>query len=256
MAKITNKSTVTSKYSLPDGSQLNAQTESNVSQTENMSVSLVKERSSLRAYGLPGDEIKQTIKFTNNSDYDITNATVTDMISANATCKAGSVYINDSPSPDSNPLAGIALSSPIAKSGGIATITYDLVVDDQPTTDLTTAQATIEYSVAERDDMSEKTNQAEITIETQKLKIEKTSDREAVTSGEQLMFQNVITNEGTLKNTDITFKDDLPAETEFIADSVTINDVAKPGLNPTTGISLEDLAPGAKVTVSFLVKVK
>lgn len=255
MAKITNTSTVTSKYSLPDGSQHNAETNSNTSQTENMTLSLQKERSSERDFGMPGDEIKQTIKLTNNSDYDITNATVTDAISANATFKTGSVYINDIPSQDANPITGISLAT-IAKTGGIATITYDLVIDNEPTTDVINAQSTIAYTVAERDDLSEKTNQIEISIETQKMTIEMTSDKSAVIAGDTLLFQNVITNEGNLSNTDITFKNELPSEVSFIPGSVTIDDAEQESFDPTIGFKINDMDPGSKITVKFSVKVK
>lgn len=256
MAKITNTSTITSKYSLPDGSQRSSQTSSNTSETENMTLSLLKVRTTEHEFGLPGEEIKQTITLTNNSSYEISDVTITDLISANATVKPGSVTINGVSSPTSDPIAGISLPDPISESGGVATITYILVIDEQPTTDLTTAQATITYSVAERDGLTEKTNQNEIAIEQQKMKITMTSDKSAVISGDQMLLQNVITNEGNLTNTEITFKSELPAETSFISGSVTIDGVEKSSLDPTVGFPLEDMAPGANVTVNFSVLVK
>lgn len=255
MAKIINSSTVTSKYTLPDGTQHNSQTNSNTSQTENMTLSLIKERSTERDFGMPKDEIKQTIKFTNNSDYDITNAIITDSISANATFKEGSVYINDVSFPTANPITGITLSDPISQSGGIVTITYVLVIDSEPTTDLTSAQATIVYSVAERDNLTETTNTNEISIEQQKLTIEMTSNKSAVVSGETLLFQNVITNNGNLANTDIMFKNDLPSETTFVVGSVLIDEEEKTSYDPTVGFSLGDMLPGATVTIKYSVTV-
>lgn len=255
MAKITNTSTVTSKYSLPDGSQRSSQVNSNTSETENMTLSLLKERSTEQTYGLPGDEIKQTIKLTNNSSYDITDVTVTDTISANATFKAGSVTINDTPSADANPLTGIEIDQ-IAQSGGVATITYILVIDDVPTTDLTSAQATINYTVAERDNLIETTNKNEISIESQKMTIEMTSDKSAVISGDTLIFQSVITNAGNLANTDIVFKSELSEELIFVAESVAVDGVTKTSLDPTVGFALDDMQPGAKTTINFSAKVK
>lgn len=255
MAKITNISTVTSKYSLPDGTQRNSLTNSNTSETENMTLSLLKERSTERNFGLAGDEIKQTIKLTNNSTYGITDVTVTDAISANATYKVGSVYINGTPSPDSDPTAGITLDQ-IDQSGGEAIITYDLVIDNNPTTDLTSAQATIVYTVAERDNLSEKTNKNDIEIETQSIVIEMNSDKAAVISGDTLTFQNVIKNEGSLPNTDIVFKSELPEELSFISDSVTIDGETKSALDPTTGFPLDDMQPGTTTTVNFSATVR
>lgn len=255
MAKITNTSTVTSKYSLPDGSQRSSQVNSNTSETENMTLSLLKERSTEQTYGLPGDEIKQTIKLTNNSSYDITDVTVTDTISANATFKVGSVTINDIPSTDANPLIGIKIDQ-IAQSGGVATITYTLVIDDTPTTDLTSAQATINYTVAERDNLIETTNKNEISIESQKMTVEMTSDKSAVISGDTIIFQSVITNAGNLANTDIIFKSELSEELIFVTDTVTIDGVTKTSRDPTAGFPLDDMQPGAKTTISFSAKVK
>lgn len=255
MAKITNTSTVTSKYSLPDGSQRSSQVNSNTSETENMTLSLLKERSTEQTYGLPGDEIKQTIKLTNNSSYDITDVTVTDSIGANATFKAGSVTINDTPSADANPLTGIEIDQ-IAQSGGVATITYILVIDDAPSTDQISAQATINYTVAERDNLIETTNKNEISIELQKITIEMTSDKSAVISGDTLIFQSVVTNAGNLANTDIVFKSELSEELIFVAESVAIDGVTKTSLDPTVGFPLDDMQPGAKTTINFSAKVK
>ena len=95
----------------------------------------------------------------------------------------------------------------------------------------------------------------EINISNNVITIDKTSDISAVVSGQILTFQNVITNKGALKNTEITFKDELPDGTNFVEGSVEIDGVSQPTFDPVAGFMIKDLNVGDEVTVSFKVKV-
>lgn len=89
--KITNQSNLTSQITLPDDTTEQVSTDSNISETENMTTSFLKVKSSAKTYAKPNEEVEQTIVLTNNSEYDIFDVSIIDTISVGATFKEGSV---------------------------------------------------------------------------------------------------------------------------------------------------------------------
>lgn len=254
MAKITNQSTLTSRYELPDSTQQDSTTKSNIASTENMTTSFLKERESAKDFGMPKDEIMQTITLTNNSELAITDITVVDTISEGATFKAGSVTIDDVPQADADPTTGITLENDLAPSASCV-IKYYLVMADEPVQSEVTCSSEITYSVGSAVGLVEETEETTISTESQKITITKTANKQAVISGDIITYTHEIKNEGSLNNTNLFFKDEIPFETQFVADSVKIDNVAKAGLNPVTGFDLEDLAVNQTIVVEFQVTV-
>ncbi len=255
MSKIENQSVLTSKYQLPDLSEKELETKSTISSTEYMTDSFKKVRTSAKSYGMADEEIIQTLTLTNDSEYDITVTDIKETISEAGSYKPGSVTVDGVEKPDFDLMAGFALENPITKNGGETVITYVLTISDAPSTDIVNAQSAITYSVNERDDLKENSNTVDISIVTEKLVFTKTSDKSAVIKGETLVFMHEIKNEGTTKNTELFFKDELPAGVTFDAGSVKINEVVNADADPATGFSLGDLDVGATVKVEFSVTV-
>lgn len=231
------------------------QTQSNESSTENMTTSFIKEKSSASEFGSPKEEILQTLKLTNNSEYTINEVKVTDTISEDGTFKTGTVAIDGDVKADADITKGVTLENPI-DAGESVTLTYTLVVNDSPTSDIINIVSEIEYKVNEDLNFTERTDVTSIEIRTNEITIVKTSNQSAVVKGDKLMFQNVITNNGQYVNTDIFFKDDIPAETSFVVGSVKINNELKEELDPTVGFNLQDMNAGDEITVTFEVEVK
>lgn len=254
MSKILNTSKVTSKYTLPDQSEQESTVESNESSTEYMTDSLQKIRDSAKPFGAPGEEIEQTLTLQNDSPYEISNITVKDIIGEGATAKAGSVKIDDVEQASFDPVTGFVLPESL-QANGKTVITYTLVVNSNPTANKISLQSDITYDVLEVEGLNEKSNAVELTVSYNQIVIEKTSNVTAVISGQTLTFQNVIKNLGNIKNTEVVFTDDIPQGTQFVENSVTIDGEKKEGLNPATGISLNDLDPNAVITVTFNVTV-
>ena len=253
MAKITNISQVTSKYELPDQSIKGSDVKSNESSTENMTTSFIKLRTSAKDYGEPNEEIEQTITLTNNSEYTITSINIKDTIGAGATFKAGSVTINEESKPNEDIVTGINLEDITAS--GVTIIKYLLVVDASPTVERVDSYSTITYSVNETTDLEENSNTTNLNLSKNMIVITKTSDKSVVIKGQKIKFQNVITNTGNLKNTDVEFKDPIPEGTTFVNGSVMVNGVVQGGSNPSVGFKIDDLEPNATVTVTFEVTV-
>lgn len=254
MAKITNQSTLTSRYQLPDSSQQENESKSNIVSTENMTTSFLKERESAKTFGLPNDEILQTIKLTNNSDYPISNCTVTDTISAGASFKAGTVTVDGVTRADDDPTVGITLGSDLAPTK-VCTIQYTLLMADEPAGADVTVTSEVSYDAGGQTGLIEDTNETTIEVESQKVVIEKSADKQAVIAGETITYTHIIKNEGSLKNVNLFFKDEIPIETQFVSNSVTIDGTPQTTYDPVTGFALDDLEAGQSITVEFRVNV-
>ncbi|MBQ0017145.1 MAG: DUF11 domain-containing protein [Clostridiales bacterium] len=252
--KITNQSNLASKITLPDDTEQEVSTDSNISETENMTTSFLKVKSSAKEFAQPKEEVEQTITLTNNSEYDITDISIVDTLSTGATFKEGSVYIDDVSYPDYDIITGFTLPSDITTTSSIE-IRYTIVVDETPAVDSITNTAEITYSVNEAVDLVENTNTVQIALVNNVITITKTSNASAVISGQTLTFQNVIKNEGNTKNTNLVFKDPIPEGTTFVSGSVKIDGTTYADYNPETGFSLPDLDPQDTITILFDVLI-
>lgn len=83
----------------------------------------------------------------------------------------------------------------------------------------------------------------------------KSVDKAFAQLGDTLTYTIVLTNSGNVAAETVFFSDPIPGATGFVPNSVTINAVNQPGLNPVPGFNLPDIAPGGSVTVTFQVTV-
>ncbi len=255
MAKITNQSEVTSKYTLPDQSIHENKVTSNLSTTENLSESFIKQRTSSKEFATPQEEILQTLTLTNQSEYEMTNIFIKEQLEGDATFVDGSVEINDVPYQNFNITIGFTLPDTLP-TNQTQTIKFKIKISDKPEKDVVNMQSQIKYDVNERENIEEYSNAVSVQISTEKLEIVKESTKTIVVAGDTLTFVNTITNTGTLVNTEIKFVDNLPQEVEFINGTVKIDEEVQASFDPTVGFNLKDLNPGDKVVVKFDVKVK
>jgi uncharacterized repeat protein (TIGR01451 family) len=80
-------------------------------------------------------------------------------------------------------------------------------------------------------------------------------NRGAVLPGDTLGYSVTVTNAGTLAARGTTLRDAVPAATQLVAGSLTVNGAAAPDPSGLVVASLGDLAPGATATVRFRVRV-
>lgn len=253
MSKISNQSQITSKFTLPDMSERENISKSNIVSTENMSVSFKKEKVSEKNFAVVGDEVLQTITLTNESEFEIKNIGVQEEISSGGEFKTGSVIINNVKSDTANIVDGFSLQSPLSPNETL-TITYILIANESANQQIT-AVTKLNY-VVDNLNFSENTQSISIDVLNEQITIIQSANKIAVITGETIIFENIITNEGTIENTDIVYQNILPQELEFVENSVQINDEIKQGLNPNSGFNLENLAPKASVNVKFNALVK
>ncbi len=255
MAKIENQSKVTSKYQLPDMTEKEAETLSNISSTENMTTSFLKTRISAKDSAEPKGEIVQTITLTNNSEFQIFDITVKETINdpLGKNQKVDSLMVDGIARPGEDIFTGISLD-PIEKNES-RTITYTLVIAEQPAQDMLKLKTEITYSVNEVTNLKEYTNESDISVVEAVITINKTSDVTAVVEGGTITFVHEIKNEGNTKHTDLFFSDQLPQGVTFVAGSVTIDDVQQESFDPVAGFNLGDLDVLKSIVVKFSVTV-
>lgn len=140
---ITNQSNITSKFVLPDQSEQENSSDSNISSTENMTETFEKVKSYAKEYAMPGEAITQTLVLTNNSEYDVTMVNITDRLSEGATFKAGSVEIDGTPYEEYDPETGFELPEDITGGGGSTTVTFAIVIDEGTSVESITDTATM-----------------------------------------------------------------------------------------------------------------
>lgn len=254
MAKIINQSRITSKYTLPDQTEMESEVKSNTTITENMTSAFQKARYSNKNFGEPNEEIMQTITLHNGSDYPISNIKITDTIGSGVSFKQGSVEIDNTKFENYNIVDGITLSSDLQPNDEID-ISYYIIVDSAPTVASAEIFSTIEYTV-QNETFSEQTNTSEIQISVGKISITKSVDKQVAISGDHLKFTHILKNEGNLSFTDIMFYDPLPQGIIFVNDSVRINNKVMAGYNPISGFSVEDISPNQEITITFEVEVE
>lgn len=252
--KITNQSTLSSKITLPDSSTEAIETKSNILNTENMTTSFLKEKTSTKNFARAGENVEISLKLTNNSDYDITDINILDTISSGASFFSGSVSIDSVSYASYDPTVGFQLSNPLP-AGQTTTIKYSIIIDENITTSQVETSSHLTYSVNNTQNLVEDSNTLDIEIINNEIVLTKTSDKSAVISGQSLTYIIEIKNEGNVKNTNLIFSDPIPSGVSFIPESVTIDDLPFKDANPNDGFALPDLEANKSMIIKFNVTV-
>lgn len=253
MASITNTSNIVSKYTLPDMTEVISTSDSNSTETQVIEVDFTARRTGSMDIVMGGSVVNQTITLNNNSEYDITDITVLDTITEGATFNPKSLQIDMVSYVDFDPTKGFTLKSGI-RAGSSATITYKLTVSDSASADIKTT-SNVTFSANGAVGITTTSNTLTLAIANQSIKMEMENSKSAVIKGDTLMYQVVIINDGNLRNSQLTFRDDLPDKVQFVEGTVKVDDVAKTDANPVTGISLGGLDPNQQIKLSFDVLI-
>lgn len=254
---IQNQSNVTFKYIRPDQSVVSGDQDSNIVKTEILTYAVTRVKSSDKAALGEGENARQKVVVTNNSAALLREVSFQDAMSPEATYVPGSVSVNGVAQPAYDPYAGFVLSD--IPSGGNATVEYSILSNNPKTGDVVTNRGSLNYTVDDpvRGPVSylEETNLIAIPLYSARISVKKSVDKGYATAGEKLRYTSVVTNTGSLNQTDLQFKDAIPAGTSFVAGSVKIDGVSYPAYDPSVGFALGNLAAGASVTVEFEVTV-
>lgn len=203
-----------------------------------------------------GDTIFIETIVVNNTAEEMYDIDILDNVSDGAVFKEGSFKYDGVHYDDFDPTLGFSIGGPLSASGGTVTYSYELVCNDnlEGITEITLDTiASVEVAGRYEDFYSNELIFAVLNL-VNDVVVEKLASTTAVRAGDEISYVVTISNNGSLKNTDVHFVDLLPQGVTFVENSVKIDGVEKAGFNPS-GFDLDDLTAGKVVKVEYKVKV-
>ncbi|WP_346988814.1 DUF11 domain-containing protein, partial [Bacillus sp. SW7] len=205
-----------------------------------------------------GGTILYISEVKNIGNVDAINIIFTDAIPAGTTFVPDSVTINGVLQPDVNPENGIPIGTIPPSSS--KTILFQVQTNNPPneTEIVNQSSATYQYvSIPTAPPVNRSANSNIVTTSLQNANIisVKSADVNFVSIGQMITYTNTLQNIGTVPANNIVFIDNIPEGTIFIEDSLAINNVIQPGLNPENGVTLGTIQPNETVTISFQVQL-
>lgn len=252
MDQIFNQAEINYQYRIdPAGPDIEGQQSSNITETDFVNGSLLMNKSVDQEYGTLGDILTYTINVENNGNVDITNIVFNDLVPSGATFVTGSVVVDGVNQPTYDPNTGFPLSDLVVSD--TAEVLFQIEVTSLPTpnTLINKATTTFDYVVETTVSGFSESNEVTTTINVANITAVKTANATAVRSGDTLTYNVVITNEGNIDATSVTFTDVVPVELTFVPGSVIIDSVSQPTYDPNIGFNLGTIPSSGVVTVVF-----
>lgn len=216
---------------------------------------------SLKAVNAPqattGDILTYTITLENTGNIPTTNLLFSDMIPEGTTFVENSFTLNGTAILGANPNAGVTLPNLAANATHL--ISFQILINDSFSRQSITNQSNTTYTIQPDPGQPPitETSTSNIVITNfvlAQLTVIKTSNPITVDIGGTILYISEVKNIGNVDAINITFTDAIPAGTTFVPDSVTINGVLQPGVNPENGIPIETIPPNSSKTILFQVQ--
>ena len=254
---ITNQSNLTFDSVLPDGGTQPGSIDSNIVQTEIITYSFTKVKSTADAFIREGEQTTQSVLFTNSSQHPLTGLQFTDTLGSGASFLASSVFINNVSFPGYDLNIGFPL--PDMMPGDVTKVDYTVLADNPKTQDNVSNFATVQYNVTDPISgprtITENSNTVNFAVISTNISNVKTVDKAIAKQGDTLKYTSTLTNNGSVLATNLLFTDTLQSGISFVENSVYINGVNYPGYNPNSSFALPDLNVGQSHIVEFTVTV-
>lgn len=251
---IHNTAYLSSKISDEQGLQVDVSTKSNVFIVNNLNTDFIVKKQFPKNWVIADETIKVTTTITNNTNITISDIFVQDELSEDATFVEGSVILGSQSFPEYNPITGFNFQTTIGPMGGEFDMTYDIKVNKYPNQNNITSSTTVNFSI-DSAPFSIKSNEASVQILDNEITLSKSANTRVVKTGDEITYTILVSNDGTVTNTNVMFKDAIPQGTTFVENSVKLDGETKEGYNPETGFELKNLNAGDSVSVEFRVKV-
>ncbi|MBE7118932.1 DUF11 domain-containing protein [Bacillus cereus] len=205
-----------------------------------------------------GGTILYISEVKNIGNVDAINIIFTDSIPAGTTFVPDSVTINGVLQPDVNPENGVPIGTIAANSS--KTILFQVQTNNPPNETEIVNQSSANYqyvSIPTAPPVNRSANSNIVTTSLQNANIisVKSADVTFVAIGQNITYTNTLQNIGTVPANNTVFIDNIPEGTIFIEDSLSINNVIQPGVNPENGVTLGTIQPNETVTISFQVQL-
>ncbi|MCU5075891.1 cell surface protein, partial [Bacillus paranthracis] len=256
---ITNQSSTTFQYmydaSKPIVTQMVA---SNTVQTTINNASIAATKSADKQFANVNDIITYTTTLTNNGNTLASNVIFTDVIPNGTSFIPNSVTVNGNTLPNVNPASGIAID-PINPNAN-TTISFQVQVNSIPNPNPIPNQSNTTYQYVVDPNLppvSTNTLSNVITIQINNATIVATKSVNTPTAaiGDIVTYTIAVTNTGNIPASATVLTDGFGAGASFIQNSVTINNVPQPGLDPSLGVHLADISPGDTIFITFQAQI-
>ncbi|WP_255374485.1 hypothetical protein [Cohnella sp. OV330] len=215
------------------------------------SLTLTKSASATRT--TVGDTFTYFVTATNAGNA-AAQTTITDPLPPSLTFQTNSVLVGDTPTPGVSPATGIPLA---VGPGQTVVVSFVVTINSLPPSQRLDNQASASYTYALPDGRqipgSAASNTLSVPVSAPDVRVVKAVAPASGIVGDTLTFSAVVTNNGIAAVNNVVFSDPLPANVSFVPGSVRVGGAARPSANPSSGISIGALAPGASATVTFEV---
>ncbi|WOA59008.1 DUF7507 domain-containing protein [Bacillus mycoides] len=256
---ITNQSGTTFQYTYdPSKPAVMQMVASNTVQTTINNASIAATKSADKQFANVNDIITYTTTLTNNGNTLASNIVFTDAIPSGTSFIPNSVTVNGTTLPNINPANGVAID-PINPNTN-TTISFQVIVNSIPSPNPIPNQSNTTYQYVVNPNLPPASANAlsnVITTQINNATIVATKSVNTPTAaiGDIVTYTIAVTNTGNIPASANILTDGLGAGASFIQNSVTINNVPQPGLNPSLGIHLADIPPGNTVFIAFQAQI-
>ncbi|MGN4558376.1 DUF7507 domain-containing protein [Bacillus cereus group sp. MYBK5-2] len=211
-----------------------------------------------REFASIGDTLTYTITLQNTGNIPATNVIITDSIPTGTTFIPGSVTINGLPQPNLTPEIGIPVGTLNPRQ--IVTVTLEVQVTALPPNGIISNEANVTYTSQPDPTLPPITTTtptpiAETIVQNAELESAKIVDLPVANIGDALTYTITLENIGNIPMTNVSVIDPPPVGTQFIVDSVTVNGIPQPGIDPSIGIPIGTIQPNQIVTITFQVTI-
>lgn len=205
-----------------------------------------------------GDTLTYTITVPNTGTGSAENVVLQDSIPNGTTFVAGSVTVGGVTQPSANPANGINLGTIPNNTQRI--VTFQVRITSFPNPNPIPNRAMVSYQFrpfvgSAPITSTSSSNTVQTTVNQATISMQKSVDLQTATLNDVLTYTVNVTNNGNVAANNVIFVDSIPAGTTFVANSVTVNGVARPGANPSSSINLGSINASQTTVVRFQVRV-
>ncbi|MGH0593735.1 DUF7507 domain-containing protein, partial [Bacillus pretiosus] len=256
---ITNQSSTTFQYTYDASKSVVTQmVTSNTVQTTINNATIAAVKSADKHFANVNDIITYTTTLTNNGNTLASNVIFTDVIPNGTSFIPNSVTVNGNTLPNTNPASGIAID-PINPNTS-ATISFQVIVNSIPSPNPIPNQSNTAYQYVIDPNLPPASANAlsnVITTQINNATIVATKSVNTPTAaiGDIVTYTIAVTNTGNIPASATVLTDGLGAGASFVPNSVTIDNIPQPGLDPSLGIHLADIPPGDTVFITFQAQI-
>ncbi|MCF0146794.1 MAG: DUF11 domain-containing protein [Clostridium sp.] len=256
---ITNSSILNYQYKLdPTKPYINGTATSNTVTTVinygDLTITKASDRSSVRLSNV----ITYNFVVTNTGNTILQNLLFKDIIQAESSFNAGSVFINGVNRSNYNPNTGFPLDN--INIGGRTTISFTVTANSIPANNQLLNSSDINYSYyvdpqGQPINKTKTSNTTTVYVYDTIVSANKIVDKAIAKLGDTLNFIVTLKNDGNVPTQHGFFKDILDSNISFVSNSVYVNGAQKTGFNPSTGFNIDDILAGTTTTITFAATI-